>query len=195
MMPKMGTQGGVTPAEIEDCRRRLEQSRDGVIAATARLSEVQWNYRPASGGWTVAGLVEHMVLIQEVVLGPIWQTLMESPASEEEDAETVDALAKTAIPDRSRKAQAPERVHPAGRWTPAESLARLSENTQRLIERLESTPDLRLHRSFSPPLNVVTDGRYSSMDGYQWLLAAAGHNVRHTAQIEEVKAEPGFPSE
>ena len=31
------------------------------------------------------------------------------------------------------------------------------------------------------------------MDGYQWLLLIATHSARHTAQIEEVKADPNFP--
>ena len=31
------------------------------------------------------------------------------------------------------------------------------------------------------------------MDTYQWMLLVAGHSKRHTLQIEEVKASPGFP--
>lgn len=31
------------------------------------------------------------------------------------------------------------------------------------------------------------------MEGYQWLLLIATHSARHTAQIEEVKADPNFP--
>jgi len=31
------------------------------------------------------------------------------------------------------------------------------------------------------------------MDAYQWLLLISAHSARHTAQIEEVKADPNFP--
>ena len=31
------------------------------------------------------------------------------------------------------------------------------------------------------------------MDGYQWLLLIAAHCERHTAQILEIKAMPGYP--
>jgi hypothetical protein len=31
------------------------------------------------------------------------------------------------------------------------------------------------------------------MDAYQWLLLLAAHTERHTAQIEEIKADPKFP--
>ena len=32
------------------------------------------------------------------------------------------------------------------------------------------------------------------MDGYQWIIATAGHSDRHTQQILEVKADGGFPA-
>jgi hypothetical protein len=187
------TYEGPAASEVEQARRYLEEARDRTFLATDGLSEAQWNYRPASGGWPVAGIVEHMVLIQDFILGPIAQALASSPELSSAEPETIDAIIKTKIPDRSRKFQAPESVHPAGRWTPSESLNRLSANTLRLIERLESTPALRQHSVPSPPLNAVTNGEHKLMDGYQSILAAAAHTHRHTQQILEVKAEPGFP--
>jgi len=184
----------LTQLEIEDARCYLECARDNVLGATEGLSETQWNYRPASGGWPVAGLVEHMVVIQELVLGPFAQALADSPETPGVDALAIDAIIKQRFPDRSQKFPAPEFVHPTGRWTASESLSRLSANTQRLIERLESTPGLRQHRVPSPPLKAITGGEYQLMDGYHWILATAAHTERHTNQILEVKGEPGFPA-
>jgi hypothetical protein len=31
------------------------------------------------------------------------------------------------------------------------------------------------------------------LDAYQWMLFQGAHSKRHTAQIEEVKADPNFP--
>jgi len=45
--------------------------------------------------------------------------------------------------------------------------------------------DLRGHSIEHPLLN--------QLDAYQWILLIAAHSERHTAQIEEVKASPGFP--
>lgn len=184
----------LTQLEIEDARGYLECARDNVLAATEGLTEAQWNYRPASGGWSAAGLVEHIVIIQDLILGPFAQALAAAPESPGIDAEPIDAIIKQRFPDRSQKFPAPESVHPTGRWTASESLKRLSANTQRLIERLESTPGLRQHRVPSPPLNAITSGEYQFMDGYQWILAAAAHTERHTNQIREVRAESGFPA-
>ncbi len=47
--------------------------------------------------------------------------------------------------------------------------------------------DLRDH-FFSHPV-------FGPLDGYQWLLLIATHSARHTAQIEEVKADANFPKE
>ena len=58
---------------------------------------------------------------------------------------------------------------------------------------LQSTPDMRSHALESRPLRAVSDGQYTLMDGYQWVLAAAAHMERHTKQILEVKAELAFP--
>ena len=44
----------------------------------------------------------------------------------------------------------------------------------------------------APPLRIVTNGEFDTMDGYQWALTAAGHDERHVRQILEVKADPNF---
>ena len=183
----------LSAAEIAEGRAAVEAARDRMIAATDGLSEAQWNYRPASGGWSPAGIIEHSVVIQELVLGPIAQALDAAPEAPDEEAETIDSIVKTKVADRSRKFPSPAPTHPAGRWMPEEILARLGANTQRFVERLEATPGLRNRRIPSPPLKAITGGQHELMDGYQWILAAAFHTDRHTQQILEVKAEAGFP--
>jgi DinB superfamily len=195
MTPKMNVETEQpSAAEIGEARAALEGARGRVFAATEGFSEVQWNYRPASGGWSAAGIVEHMVVVQELVLGPIAQALAVSPETGSADSSAIDTIVKTKVADRSRKFPGPEPLQPTGRWTPAEALQRLSANTGRLIDSLESTPGLRKHRIPSPPLKAITGGQYELMDGYQWILTVAFHTDRHTSQILEVKGEPGFPA-
>jgi hypothetical protein len=179
--------------EIEEGRFYLEGARDRAVAATAGLSQDQWNYRPASGGWGIAQILEHMVVVQEIVGGPIAGALAAAPETPGPDQAIVDSILKTKFTDRSRRFPSPEVSHPTSRWTPAESLDKLVSNTARLVGYLESTPGLRRHRVPAPPLRAISGGAYELMDGYQWLLALALHTDRHTEQILEVKAEPGFP--
>ena len=56
---------------------------------------------------------------------------------------------------------------------------------EKTIAYAQSTQDdLRTH---------VGEGPMGPMDAYQWLLLLAAHSARHTAQILEVEANPGYP--
>ena len=47
--------GVLTQAELEQCRRYVEQTGDGVSAATDELSEEQWNFKPGPERWNNSG--------------------------------------------------------------------------------------------------------------------------------------------
>jgi len=184
----------LTSSEIDQAKLYLQQTRNGVIGATKGLSDAQWKYKPAPDRWSIAEILEHMVLTQELILGPVREQLTKAPAaSAERDTTQIDAAVLNQLPDRSSKFQAPEFLQPAGRWTPGEALDRLNKNYARLTEYLETTPDLRQHIIEAPPIKAVSKGKYETMDGYQWILGAAAHTERHTKQMLEVRADANFP--
>ncbi len=183
----------LTPQELEQAHQYLKQTRDLVVGATKGLTESQWRFKPAPDRWSIAEIVEHMVLAQDLILGPIWEQLMKSPAGPaDRDIKNIDAIVLSRFPDRTSKFQAPEILHPSGRWTPSAAMARLLENYDRLNQYLDSTPDLRQHVLEAAPLKAVSKGAYDVMDGYEWILATGSHIERHTKQILEVKADPNF---
>jgi hypothetical protein len=185
----------LTSSELEQGRLYLQQTRSYVIGATRGLSEAQWTFKPSPDRWSIAEILEHMVLTQEFVLGPIREQLAKAPAaSANRDYKRVDGIVVNQLSDRLHKFQAPEALKPTGRWTSAVASDRLLTNYGRLTEFLESTPDLRQHTLDAPPLKAVSKGAFESMDGYQWVLAAAAHTERHTKQILEVKADARFPA-
>lgn len=182
-------------SDLEQGRLYLQQSRNYVAGAIIGLSDAQWRFKPAPDRWSIAEIVEHMVAVEELVLGPVREQLAAAPASAvERDYRQVDAIVMNQFPNRLNKFQAPEPIQPTGQFAPAGASGRLVKNHGRFIEYLESTPDLRRHMCESPPLKAITKGAFESMDGYQWVLAAAAHNQRHTKQILEVKADPNFPA-
>jgi hypothetical protein len=180
-------------SDIERGRLYLEQTRTGVIGATRGLTDAQWKFKPNSTSWSIAEIVEHIVLAQDLVLGPVREQLAKAPAAPNRDAANVDALLLARMPDRTVKFQAPDPVQPSGRWTPAVAMDRMTKNFDRMIEYLQSTPDLRQHVIDAAPLKAISQGAYESMDGYEWLIAIAAHAERHTKQILEVKAAAAFP--
>ncbi len=182
------------PAEIDQARQLLHASCDGIAAATVGLSESQLNFKPAPDSWSIAEILEHVAMVHAVVLGPVRQNLAAAPPHPaDRDYRRADAIIINGLPDRTGRFNGPEALHPAGRSTPAASLESVRGSTAALIQYLESTPDLRRHAIESLPMKAISRGEYDTMDGYQWILAAAGHAARHTLQIEEVKANPNYP--
>ena len=112
---------------------------------------------------------------------------MKAPAgTNAANAMSVDALVIQQVPDRSHKAQAPEPLQPTNRYgSPDASRKHFVESRDKTIEFLKTTPDLRDHVADSP--------LGTKLDGYEWVLFIAAHSERHTKQIKEVEADPGFP--
>ena len=181
--------------EVEQARAYFTQTRDGLIGATKGLSQAQWNFKPAPDRWSIAENLEHVVFVQERVLGPMWEQLaVAPPAPADHDRAEIDLIVLHWFPDRRGKIPGPEALHPTGRWSPAEALDRLGVNYTRMNDLVESVSDLRQHAIEARPLKLFSQGKYELMDGYQWLLAAAAHIERHTKQMLEVKADPSFPA-
>ncbi len=184
----------LTPAELELATLHLQQTRDAVIGALRGVSEAQWKFKPAPGVWSIAEIAEHIAFVQELVLGMLQDQLPDAaPAPAGRDLELVDALIINHFPNRLAKFPAPEPLHPKGDCALPVTLDRVKTNTRTLAECLESMPDLRDHVLESPPLKRLSKGEHTVMDGYQWILAASAHTERHTKQILEVRADPGFP--
>jgi hypothetical protein len=176
----------LTEAEKKEGLAQLERTRAGVVEATKGLSEAQWKFKPGPDRWSVAEVLEHIALSEDMLLGNTSKQVMAAPAgAPDRDYKAGDKMVLTVIPDRSRRAQAPDALVPTGRWSPQEALDHFLKNRARTVEFLKSTPDLREH--------VVDSPIGQPLDAYQWLLFNSAHSERHTKQILEVKADPNFP--
>lgn len=165
----------------------LQQTRDGVVAATKGLSDAQMKFKAGPDRWSVAEVLEHIALGEDFIFQNITANIMKAPAgAPDRDTAKIDAMLMAALPDRSQKRQAPGPLVPTGRWTASEALDHFLKSRAHTIEFLQSTPDLRAHVSAENPFQ-------QPLDGYDWLLFIAGHSDRHTKQILEVKADPNFP--
>jgi len=175
----------LTQADRDRGVKYLEQTRDGVIAATKDLSEVQWKFKAAPDKWSVAETLEHIALAEDYMFGYVTNMVMKAPAgAPDRDVAKMDAMVLKMVPDRSNKRQAPPELVPTGRWSPAETLEHFLKSRQRTIEYMQTAPDLRQH---------VSDSPLGPLDGYEWLLFISAHSDRHTKQILEVEAAADFP--
>src|SRR5262249_51779086 len=113
---KLGTD--ISAAEREKAVAQLNDSRKGLLAAVSGLSEAQWKYKPGPDRWSVAEVVEHLALVEELIGNGVFSQLPTAPApGSEHDAQKVDAKLEAIMPDRSTKFKAPEMIQPTGRWT------------------------------------------------------------------------------
>jgi hypothetical protein len=176
----------LSEAEKKEGLAQLDRTRTGVVEATKGLSEAQWKFKPGSGRWSVAEVLEHIALAEDMLFEHTSQKVMQAPAGKaDRDYKAADKMVLSAIADRTQKAQAPEPLVPTGRWSPQESLDHFLRSRARTMEFLKSTPGLRDH--------VVDSPIGQPLDAYQWLLFTSAHSERHTRQILEVKAGPDFP--
>jgi len=171
--------------EQEKALRYLEETRAGVMDAVKGLSEAQLRFKPAPERWSIAEVVEHLALTEELVENILGKIEQAPAGAQERDLKKIDAMILASVPDRTRKFQAPPEISPTGRWTEAEAIKHFQAARKQVAAVLSSTPDLRKH--------VIDHPALGPLDGYQWILTTAAHSARHTKQILEVKADPHFP--
>ena len=162
----------------------LHASRKMFLDAISGLSEPQWKYKPSPDRWSVAECAEHIIASEDFLYEMITEKVMKGPAASPAKPPTreQDEAVLTMVTDRSKKFNAPEPLRPSGRWaSPEDAVRAFKERRDRTISSIRETEaDLRGHAQ-------------SSRDAYQWFLFLSGHSERHTAQINEVKADPGYP--
>ena len=182
-----GTAETISPAERQKAIDYLERTRQKLTQTISGLNDAQWNYKSAPERWSVRQCVEHIAVTEGSILAGINRALTQpGPAALSANR---DGVILQFMPDRSRKATAPIEVAPAGRPEFVKLSDALSNfekaraATNRFIAATEA--DLRAHgfKHFA----------FGELDAYQWVLVLATHCERHTKQIEEVMADPGFP--
>jgi uncharacterized damage-inducible protein DinB len=180
----------LTAQEREFALQQFQTTRDNFLKSISGLSQKQWTFKPAPGRWSIAEVAEHITVSETTIFGLVQRSL-QSPAAPDkrEQVKGKDELILTKVPDRSHKAQAPETLRPTGRWATEADLTKAFEDARKAnMDYIRTTnDDLRDHFFDHPALGTL--------DGYQWLLLISTHSARHTAQIEEVKADPNFPKD
>lgn len=163
----------------------LDSTRNRLVELLDDLSYAQWHFKPAPDRWSIAETLEHLVLIEGRVHGIIHNMPNAPAADPEHDNARVEGVIRTEIEQRQFRFQAPPAVTPSGQMNPADALQRFLTLREQTQELLTAAPALRGH--------VVLHPFLGPWDGYQWILAAAAHTARHSRQILECKACPGFP--
>src|SRR5690606_1043711 len=165
-----------------------QQTLDNLKKSVAGLTEEQLNFKPTPDRWSISQCLEHIVSTEQMLF-EMNKKGMEAPANPEDrdDIKVTDEQVIAGMTDRSHKAQAPEQLLPDGKYKDAQiAITDLEKTRKPILEYINAVPleELRNHVGESP---------MGSFDSYQSFLYIPGHTARHTAQIEEVKADSNFP--
>ena len=179
----------MTPTEKEQICTKLDASRKAVMQSLAGLREEQWRFVPATGGWSIAQIVDHLTYIESQVTGKLMSLVQNEPPDPLLPAITdrKELALMRGVPNRTRKAvMPPEFASPQG----TAEIAHLVEQFQAVRERTigfarDCTVDLREYGNE----HFV----FKMLNGEQWLLLNALHAERHVGQIDEIKQAPDFP--
>lgn len=190
-LPLLAQQSGatLTQGDRDYALSALHGTRKQLLDSVSGLTPAQWSFKPSSEAWSIAQVVEHLALSEESLPAAARKALAEpaTPEKKQANRRQIDEQIVKTTPVREQKFKAPETLQPAGRFaSPAKAAEVFRTRRDANLTYIRTTPDdLRGHFLTHPALGEV--------DCLQWYLVLAGHTERHVRQIEEVKAQPGYP--
>ena len=170
---------------LADIVEDLLQARRELHETLRSLTDEQRAARPVGDRWSVAQIVEHLVIVEGGAGRMISNLIKEAVATGERETETTSVLASLdhfGIETPTVRIEAPERVQPREGLTVEESLARLDATREKLLSVITSASGVPLAKVTAPHPAL------GPFNGYQWIVLIAQHERRHTRQIEAVAA-------
>ncbi|MCP5112631.1 MAG: DinB family protein [bacterium] len=163
----------------------MEKTRDAFIASVTGLTERQLGYRPSERSWTVFQCAEHITVSEDNMFDEFeakYLPLAPDPAAKSSLSDK--AVLEYGTDREKQKMEASGEYVPNGRW---KNLTAMLDHFRTSRER-----NLELARTTQEDLRGRVHDKIQ-LDGFQYLLILSAHTQRHTKQIEEIKASPGFP--
>jgi hypothetical protein len=176
------------PAELHPKIRELidylDVHRRALRATIASVPEKLRRVKPASGGWSVAEVVEHLSMLETRIAGLLTRHADAARASGVgPDADTSSVVASftntDAVTDRSRTLTAPDPVQPTGTLDVPAGEEALVKSRAVMIAALRGANGVSLQNA------MQTHPALGTMNMYHWIVATALHDDRHAAQIRE----------
>jgi hypothetical protein len=144
---------------------------------------------PGEGRWSVAGVLEHLAIVDESIAGRLTNALAvarEAGLSHEADEGSIlDRLDFDMILDRSRPRSAAPQSHPRQDVTAGEALAHYERAYAKVCDLV------REYDGFALGSVTAQHPALGDIDMYQWLLFLGAHEGRHADQIREIGAALG----
>lgn len=173
---------------LEELLKHIDNQRAELLAAVDTVSPSDRGRRPRPEVWSVAEVLEHLVMVEQGVARLIARRIdkMKETLPKETDTEPLfGSLDRFALLDRENYMEAPDLVRPTGTLPAEEAVPALSESRLALRAALEAGDGLALGAVSAPHVLL------GPLTLYQWVLFIGQHECRHAAQIREIGASLG----
>jgi uncharacterized damage-inducible protein DinB len=159
---------------------KLARAQQRLLLSADSVPAEHWKTRPKRGGWCVAELIAHLIMVERSVVGKADRVLQKTPKQFSilrrfhlpmALVEVRIVRRKTPVPVDSELVQEKETM-----------LAALREVRERTLAFLDETKgrNLSAYRWSHPFLG--------SLDTYEWFQFVAAHEVRHEKQLRKISA-------
>ena len=186
----LGQETTTDEGELENIFERQQTNTVELQSLIFNLNSEQLQFKPDDESWSIAEIVEHIVITDRILLDRIKKAVKSGPNPEhrEEITITEEDLLNIML-DRDRSGQASEILHPEGNYKSfrmaIEKFVAGQHNFREYLKEISTEKNLRNY--------VIDDMPFGSMDALQVALLSTAHAQRHFLQIEEVKAHGDFP--
>jgi uncharacterized damage-inducible protein DinB len=168
---------------IDEVYAEKRLSLESLHRHTQHLTDIQAGFRPPSGGWTIAEILEHISIVEGQLLQLIVSLLKKTEQTTEAHApaQPFDISLQSIIEEgRTQKYTTRDKYVPTGRVTVPESLGKLRDYNAQLVAlkpRLESV-DLTI--------STFPHWTFGQLNLGQWLAFIVHHEERHLVQIQSI---------
>lgn len=167
----------------------LDSSEARLLEALSKLTPEQWRFHETAERWSIAEIVEHLILFEGFILGAVEKALQgQAEEGKMSEAAGKEHLVLGLADARATRFTAREIVRPAGRWSePVELIVAFREARAKTAAFAAGT-EAAFRKHFFAHI------AFGDLDCYQWLRLIGQHTLRHVYQIEEIKADPAYPA-
>lgn len=177
---------------LTDRIREVEDSIAIIKRDVASLEYLQLGWRPPEGGWSIAQVMEHLIITDESYLAVFDRILAAKPAhsaEEQWEPSLIGGFLTRSLKPGTRKMTSPAVWRPAPEAR-ADVVEEYIKVRQRLVEAMRQADghDLRRTKLSSPAAKFI---RMNLGDAFLTLVV---HTQRHLQQIERIRAHADFPA-
>lgn len=168
---------------LNEATKELEQTVKG-------LSEAQLKFRPDANSWSVEDCLKHLTISEvNIWAGMVQSAMQQAPdPSKRSEVKVEDKAMLDMIESRQQKVKTSESFEPVNKDGDFKSvLKEFKDLRAEHLKWLKKTDEDLRNRYAQTPVGTI--------DAYQAVLFVSGHVKRHTAQMKEVMASEGFPSQ